>query len=46
MSKHEKGVETGAFVVNDTQSTVLTDIKQNEVKTEKVVDASTRRFLY
>jgi len=44
MSKHENGVETGAFVVNNMQSTILTDIKQNEVKTEKVVDASTRVF--
>jgi hypothetical protein len=44
MSKHENGVETGAFVVNNTQSTILTDIKQNEVKREKVVDACTRVF--
>ena len=44
MSIHENGVETGAFVVNNMQSTILTDIKQNEVKTKKVVDASTRVF--
>jgi len=45
MSKHENGFETGAFfLVNNTQSTILTDFKQNEVKTQKVVDASTRVF--
>ena len=42
MSKHENGVETGALVVNNKQSLISTDIKQNEVKTVKVVDASTR----
>ena len=30
--------------MNNTQSTILTDIKRNEVKTEKVVDVSTRVF--
>lgn len=44
MSRHENGVETGPFVVNNKKSKILTDIKQHEVKTEKVVDASTRVF--
>jgi hypothetical protein len=44
MSKHDNRVETGELVVNNTQSTISIDMKQNEVKTEKVVDASTRVF--
>lgn len=41
LSKRDNGVETVAIVVNNTQPTISTDIKQNEAKTEKVVDAST-----